>query len=93
MAKLPVGWEERVIRLQDKVYTRGKSGLCIELHDLAASKLAAFREKDLEFVNALLEGHAIKASVLLERIDTLSIDDETRERLQKWTAAHTFLSC
>ncbi len=49
-AMLPDGWEQRTIPISDPVKTRGKTGLCIEVHDLAASKLAAYREKDREFV-------------------------------------------
>jgi hypothetical protein len=44
--KLPKNWENRVIEVKDEVTTGGNSGLCIEVHDLAASKLVAFREKD-----------------------------------------------
>jgi hypothetical protein len=47
---LPDGWEQKTIPISDPVKTRGQTGLCIEVHDLAASKLAAYREKDREFV-------------------------------------------
>lgn len=51
---LPDGWEQRTKPISDPMRTRGKTGLCIEVHDLAASKLAAYREKDKEFVRLLL---------------------------------------
>lgn len=53
-ACLPPGWRKRVIPVRDAVRTHGKTGLCLEGHDLAASKLAAFRDKDRDFVRVLL---------------------------------------
>ena len=46
-AILPAYWHERVIAVRDR--GTGKAGLCLEAHDLAASKLAAFRDKDKDF--------------------------------------------
>jgi hypothetical protein len=40
---------ERLIPISNE-NTRGVTGLCLEVHDLCASKLIAGREKDLEFV-------------------------------------------
>lgn len=44
VAMLPEGWSERTITVSHPVGTRGCKGLCIESHDLAASKLVAYRE-------------------------------------------------
>jgi hypothetical protein len=52
-ATLPAGWQERLIPLRNE-NTGGAIGWCLEVHDLAASKLVAGREKDLEFVRVLL---------------------------------------
>src|SRR6202022_2414100 len=52
-ATLPGGWEERAVKVQNK-NTREFIGWCVEAHDLAASKLAAFRDKDRDFVRVLL---------------------------------------
>ncbi len=51
---LPDGWKDRTIPVQHKVGTHGNIGRCLEAHDLAASKLAAFRPKDRDFVRTLL---------------------------------------
>lgn len=83
-ADLPTGWEERTVTVSDPHTTRGCSGLCLESHDLAASKLAAYRDKDLEFVTTLLSERLISASVLLERVAALSIHAGSRERLARW---------
>jgi len=60
------------------------TGLCIEVHDLAVSKLTAYRQKDKEFVRLLLIEKMIDAKILTERIGTLNIDEQLRERLIRW---------
>jgi len=52
-AALPAGWGARVVRLQSE-NTGGTIGLCLSPADLAVSKLLAGREKDLDFVSAML---------------------------------------
>jgi hypothetical protein len=84
-AVLPQGWEQRTIPVFDRELTSGNTGWCIEAHDLAASKLAAFREKDRDFVRTLLVKKMIAIEVLIERINLLKIDEELRERLLQWT--------
>lgn len=83
-ATLPEGWSERTITVSHPVGTRGYKGLCIESHDLAASKLFAYREKDRIFVSTLLMEELIHGATLLERIRILPVDDITRERLIRW---------
>lgn len=73
LAAFPEGWTERLIPFRTK-RTGGVTGWCAELHDVAASKLAAAREKDLNYVRALLAAKLIKPSVLEERIVTLPIN-------------------
>ena len=82
-AKLPDGWEDRTVTIQN-AGTRYNAGHCLEAHDLAASKLAAFREKDRDFVRTLLVEDLIDVPKLLNRIATLPIDDEVRARLSRW---------
>lgn len=57
-ATLPSGWKERLVRFEvrDPANT---IGLCLEKHDLTFSKLAAGREKDLDFVRELLKHRLI----------------------------------
>jgi hypothetical protein len=43
-AVLPAGWEKRTIAVSNPA-TNGNIGHCLDVHDLAASKLAANREK------------------------------------------------
>ena len=83
-AKFPDGWEQRTVPVSDPISTHGKTGLCIEAHDLAASKLAAYREKDKEFVRLLLIEKMIDVKILTERISSLNVKEQLRERLLQW---------
>jgi hypothetical protein len=80
----PQGWQHRAKPVVDEISTRGKIGWCVEIHDLAASKLAAYREKDRDFVRTLLIEGMITTKTLIERISLLKIDKELRDRLLQW---------
>jgi hypothetical protein len=83
-AKLPKGWEQRAISICDPISTGGNAGLCIEAHDLAASKLAAYREKDKEFVRLLMIEKMIDVKILTKRIRSMNVKAQLRERLLQW---------
>jgi uncharacterized nucleotidyltransferase DUF6036 len=85
-ATLPAGWEARTVtvRTPDALGKAENRGLCLEAHDLAASKLHAYREKDRDFVRILLVEELVSADVLLGRIAALPADDATIERLTRW---------
>lgn len=82
--KLPRRWKKRVKEVKHKSSTKDNIGWCIEVHDLAVSKLVAFRDKDRDFVRVLLIEEMIDGGILLERINDLSIDRELKERLINW---------
>ncbi len=48
--------------------TRGATGWCLEIHDLAISKLVAACEKNLDYLKVLLTLPHISQNVLLERL-------------------------
>jgi hypothetical protein len=83
-AKLPDGWQRRTIPVTHAVGTSGHIGWCIEPHDLAASKLFAYRERDREFVRVLLANDMVTFEVLEDRIGLLPIADIDRERMLTW---------
>ena len=83
-ASLPCGWQSRVIPVMDEIRTQGKTGLCIEAHDLAASKLVAYREKDRDFVRTLLGEGLIRGTTLRKRLAALDVDEQLRARLLRW---------
>jgi hypothetical protein len=67
---LPAGWQHRLVVVETP-QTNGYRGLCLSPGDLAASKLAAGREKDLDFVRAMLRDRLVTTAELVERIDAL----------------------
>jgi len=82
-AALPDGWENRLVKVQN-ANTRDCIGWCLEGHDLAASKLAAFREKDRDFVRILLAEGLVRANLLIRRIQLIPRSEQERERLVLW---------
>ena len=80
----PQGWQHRAKPVVGEISTRGKIGWCLEIHDLAASKLAAYREKDRDFVRTLLIEEMIAPKTLIERINLLNMDKDLRQRLLQW---------
>jgi hypothetical protein len=79
-AVLPTGWEERAIEVRNE-NTRNYTGWCVEAHDLAVSKLAAFRDKDRDFVRTLLVEKLIDPSKLRRRLDQLSNNPRVKPEL------------
>lgn len=65
-AVLPAGWKKRLVRVSN-ANTGGVAGLCLEVHDLAISKYAAGREKDLEFTRELVRHGMTRRATLLAR--------------------------
>lgn len=82
-AILPAGWEDRVVKIQNEA-TDLRIGYCLEPHDLAASKLAAGREKDWPFVETMLQHKIVDDSTLQERIEMLPITSVLKDRLNSW---------
>lgn len=82
-ATLPKAWASRMVKVQTPG-TNGRTGWCIEGHDLAASKLVAFRDKDRDFVRVLIRENYVDAITLGTRIRELPIADEEQQRLLTW---------
>lgn len=85
-AVLPDGWQSRLVRIQN-TNTDLKVGLCLEPHDLAASKLVAGREKDWIFVSVMLNNKIVNSPTLLMRIATLPISEVRQTHLCEWVNA------
>jgi len=74
-AILPSGWRQRLVPVHNQ-NTGGGTGLCLEVHDLAVSKLVAGREKDLDFIGGLLRHGLAQPTTVRERLSRteLSVD-------------------
>ncbi len=84
-ATFPAHWEARCLRVP--VGRPPVVVICPELHDLAASKLAAGRDKDFNYVSVLIEHDLIDTHKLLRRVAKLPVPQEDRRRLRAWIGA------
>jgi len=72
-AILPTGWRDRLVKVQN-VNTAAPSGepqftgWCLDKEDLCVAKLCAYREKDLNFVGALLGNGLVDSELIVERL-------------------------
>jgi hypothetical protein len=79
-ATLPSGWEDRLVPIHNE-NTAGATGWCLEVHDLAISKLVAGREKDLAFLRVLLRERMAAVPVLRERLSALTVSPDRLQAL------------
>jgi hypothetical protein len=86
-AVLPRGWERRAIAVRSASANEA-TGWCVEAHDLAVSKLVAFRDKDRDFVRTLVAENLVSPRKLQLRIGQLPqserVSDELRARMRQW---------
>ncbi len=62
-------------------------GWCVEKDDLCVAKLCAFREKDRNFVAALLDAGLVDSGELAERLSQLPAEfSEAGDRASAWLA-------
>lgn len=88
-AVLPTGWEQR-LRGWGNRSTGEAEATFLDVHDLALAKLAAYRDKDHDFVAALLDARLLDSRELLDRLGDLPVEPQARDRttgfLRPWTA-------
>jgi len=65
-AVLPWDWERRLVKIENE-NTEGVIGWCLDPHDLAYSKLAAGREKDIEFIAEMVK-HGFVTDILMQSL-------------------------
>ena len=81
---LPSGWEKRLVELQDENNTI--AAYCVEIHDVAVSKLMAGREKDFEFLQIAFQAEYLQIETFVERAQKIirqSASAALLPRLQK----------
>jgi hypothetical protein len=91
---LPAGWRNRLVKVQN-ANTAGPAGeprftgWCLDKEDLCVAKLCALREKDQNFVAALLGAHLVDADVIRSRLELLPAEHEAAAvRAQSWLAGN-----
>jgi hypothetical protein len=73
---LPEGWRTRLIKVQNEntAAPGGQPqyiGWCLDKEDLCVAKLCAFREKDRNFVDALISDGLVGLNVIAARLPTV----------------------
>ena len=95
---LPDGWRARLVKVQNAntAVRAGEArftGWCLDKEDLCVAKLCALREKEQNFVAALLVAGLVDAGIIAERL--LTVPGRFRpgaERAQQWLSARGDLS-
>jgi hypothetical protein len=82
-ARLPLGWEDRLVPFDWGDTGRAKA-VCLEPHDLVLAKLVAGREKDYEFADALIERGLVDPDTLLERVEDLPVVGAIKRRVRNF---------
>jgi len=77
-AVLPSRWHERAVAIHTPS-TGGVTGICPAPADLAISKLAAWRQKDQEFVRVLVQRGIVSVAEIRARLSEL--DEEIAARI------------
>ena len=80
-ASLPNDWMSRAVL----TYFGDITAICPDLHDLAASKCAAGRPQDADFVRVLLARSLVEQHTLLERIAMLDPAKHNLPYITQWT--------
>jgi len=78
-AVLPHGWESRLVKLNND-NTFGYTALCLDPYDLCVSKLIANREKDREYVEALLSAKLLDVNILKKRLLSVNGYDYQKDK-------------
>lgn len=76
-AVLPEDWESRLVAVNNE-NTNGVTGYCLEVHDLAVSKLIAMRPKDVEFVQELVRHDMLDKQTMLRRLRQTDLQKSVR---------------
>jgi hypothetical protein len=88
-AVLPKDWKSRLVNVSSP-NTNGVTGLCLDPHDLFISKVAAWRDKDIDFVKTMI-GHRMvdeeRLLVLVAKVpnpeDDLGLAARIRVRIER----------
>jgi len=89
---LPDGWRSRLAKVQNEntAAPGGQPqyiGWCLDKEDLCVAKLCAFREKDRNFVDALISGNLVDPTLIADGIKTVPARYSSNiERAVAWLA-------
>jgi len=84
-ATLPDGWRDR-LHTWDLTSSQPAQPLFLDKYDLAVAKLAAGRDKDFDFVGALIDNALLDVERVRERASILpsDVDQRVKDRISAW---------
>ncbi|NED97037.1 hypothetical protein G1H11_17170 [Phytoactinopolyspora alkaliphila] len=89
---LPEGWRDRLVRIENAntaapIGHPQFTGWCLDKEDLCVAKLCALREKDRNFVAALLDAGLVDSAVIAVRLAAVpKYHQSAAERASDWLA-------
>jgi hypothetical protein len=89
---LPDGWHDRLVKVQNESTAAPSGrpqyiGWCLDKEDLCVAKLCALREKDQNFVDALITANLVAPQVIAARLATTPQKHrKASERAAAWLA-------
>jgi Nucleotidyltransferase of unknown function (DUF6036) len=92
---LPEGWRTRLVKVQNEKTAAPAGqpryiGWCLDKEDLCIAKLCAFREKDRNFVDALIRDDLVDPALTAHRFKTVFVRYSSNiERGAAWLAFRT----
>ena len=84
-AILPKGWKGRLVNLTGPS-TNGVTGLCLDPRDLFVAKVAANREKDIEFVKVMIAHAMVSKDDVLNLASTVTNPEDDLDRSRRIVA-------
>jgi hypothetical protein len=83
-AKAPVGWMERLVRVDVEPLVPGRKPVayCMERHDMILAKLVRGEQRDVDYARVAVRAGLVNAAVLQTRIDDLPVDAAVRSRVK-----------
>ena len=84
-AKAPAGWQDRLVPVRVPLAIDPQveaTGWCMEAHDLVLAKLAAGRERDLEFAMQAMRNDIVQPQELLRRVPDLPLDRQHQDHVR-----------
>jgi hypothetical protein len=74
-AILPKKWNSRLVNFTSS-RTNGVTGLCLDPHDLFVAKVAAGRDKDIEYVKVMIEHSMVSMECVIEYANTIPVPED-----------------
>lgn len=83
--KAPRGWQDRLVPVYVPLVVDQRAqatGWCMDAHDLVLAKLAAGRERDLDFALQAMSNAIVDPQELLDRVPNLPLDKRHQDHVR-----------